>query len=413
MNKAITILGIGDDGCLGLSSRAIGAVTRAQVLAGGERQLAFFPQFQGQRIVLKHGLAERLDRIAELAAENNVCILASGDPLLFGIAAKVIERMGAAHVEIVPQPSAMQWAFAKVGLAWDDAALVSVHGRGLDGLLMRLRNYAKAACFTDAANSPAAVAAHFLDYNQDGWQAWVCENLGSPDERVRHFALADLARATDIAPLSMLILQRRDRGWQPPAAIPFLHEDDYAKRAPAKGLITKREARTLSLAALRLNRRSVLWDIGAGSGSVSIEAAMLAWEGRVYAIEADPQGVEICRENVRTHAADNVRIVAAGAPQTLAGLEDPDAVFIGGSGGALVEIMAVALARLRPGGRLVVNAVTLDNVAAAYAAYRRAGLTPEVTVLNVSRGEPLGEYLRYEALNPIHIFAAGKPDGRQ
>jgi precorrin-6Y C5,15-methyltransferase (decarboxylating) len=144
---------------------------------------------------------------------------------------------------------------------------------------------------------------------------------------------------------------------------------------------------------------------------VSIEAALLAYEGRVYAIEVDPEGVEICRENVRAHAVDNVRVIAGRAPEALTDLEAPDAVFVGGSKGSMEEIIDVALERLRPGGRLVANAITLENAAEAYQALRRRDLVPEVTLLQISRAEPLARYMRYEALNPIQIFAVQKPDG--
>ena len=178
---------------------------------------------------------------------------------------------------------------------------------------------------------------------------------------------------------------------------------------PKNGLITKREVRVLSLASLALSPDSVVWDIGAGSGSVSIEAAMLAPRGHVYAIEVDPEGVSICRENARTHGVDNVRVVEGRAPEALSGLETPDAVFVGGSKGSMDEIIAASLDAMRPAGRLVINAVTLENVAEAYAALRGRGLDPDVTLVQVSRGVPLARYQRYEALNPIHIFAVEKP----
>ena len=217
MHKAVTIIGMGDDGCRGLSSRAVNAVAQAQVLVGGQRHLDFFPQFTGQQILWRGGIAEALERIAEASAENNVCVLASGDPLFFGIGARVIARIGAEHVEVLPQPSAMQWAFAKVGLAWDDAALaVGPRPVAEKGLVTRLRGHAKAACFTDPENSPARLAAHMLEFGQSGWRAWVCENLGGTDERVRPFELADLARCDDVSPLSVLILQRTDAAWRPP-----------------------------------------------------------------------------------------------------------------------------------------------------------------------------------------------------
>ncbi len=407
--RAVTLIGIGDDGCAGLSARAAGAVASAQVLAGGERHLAFFPQFAGERIVLKGGLTAALERIAERAGEHNVCILASGDPLFFGVGTLVINKIGAEHVEVLPQPSAMQWAFARVGLKWDDAALISLHARPREGFVTRLKRCAKAACFTDDTNTPPALAAHLLEYGETAWRAWVCENLAGPGERIRSFDLPALAACTDVGPLNVLILVRTDPHWRPPPAIAFLHEDAFAKRMPKKGLITKREVRLLSLAQLEIRPSSVVWDIGAGSGSVSIEAALLAYEGRVYAIEVDPEGVAICHDNVKTHGVDNVRIIAGRAPEALAGLEAPDAVFIGGSKGSLGEIIELVFAQLKPGGRLVANAITLENVAEAYQSLRKLGVVPEVTLLNVARGEPLASYLRYESLNPIHIFAATRP----
>jgi precorrin-6Y C5,15-methyltransferase (decarboxylating) len=408
--SAVTLVGIGDDGCVGLTSRALGAVTRAQVLVGGERQLAFFPEHAGERIVLKAGLGAALERVAELAEDRNVCILASGDPLFFGIGRLVLDKLGAAHVEVIAQPSSVQLAFARAGLPWDDAVVISLHGRPIEGCVIRLARHAKVAILTDEERSPARIAARMLAYGETAWRAWVCEALGGPDERVRPFTLGDLAAATDIGPLNVLVLVRSDRGWRPPPRIPFLHEDAFARRMPKKGLITKREVRVLSLAALAIRDDSVVWDIGAGSGSVSIEAALLAPEGRVYAIEVDPEGVPLCEANARAHGTDNVRVIAGRAPEVLAALEAPDAVFVGGSKGSMTAIVDVALDRLRPGGRLVVNAVTLENAGETYQAIRARGLVPEVTLLQVARAEPLAHYLRYEALNPIQIFAVTRPE---
>jgi precorrin-6B C5,15-methyltransferase / cobalt-precorrin-6B C5,C15-methyltransferase len=406
---AVALVGIGDDGCASLSARAINAIARAQVLAGGERHLGFFPQFKGERVVLKNGIAQVLDRIAMLADEHNVCILASGDPLFFGIGALVIKKLGAEHVQILPQPTSMQWAFAKARLKWDDASFISVHGRPLDGFLTRLRSVSKAGILTDEENTPGRLARLMLEHGETAWRAWLCENLAGPDERVREFALADLAICSDVGPLNVVILQRSDPNWRLPPAISFLHEDEFAKRMPKKGLITKREVRLLSLAAMHIRPDSVVWDIGAGSGSVAIEAAMLAREGRVYAIEVDPEGVAICVENIQQHQVDNVKVIAGRAPEALAHLEAPDAVFVGGSKGSMEEILSVVIDRLPAGGHVVANAITLENASEIYMTLRRYGIMPEVTLLQVSRAQPLAGYLRYEALNPIQIFAAVKP----
>jgi precorrin-6B C5,15-methyltransferase / cobalt-precorrin-6B C5,C15-methyltransferase len=407
--RPVTVVGIGDDGCSSLTSRALEAVASAQWLIGGERQLAFFPQFHGEKVVVKDGLSSLLERIADLSLENNVCVLASGDPLFFGIGGLVVKKIGAEHVTVIPHPSSVQWAFARIGQKWDDATVISLHGRKRSGFLTRLKRHAKVAVLTDPENSPAVLAQWMLAHNDTAWEAWVCENLCGLDEGIRRFTIQELAACEDIAPLNVLLLLRTDAAWCQPAVIPFLHEDDFAKRMPKKGLITKREVRLLSLAALGLRPDSVVWDIGAGSGSVGIEAAMLAPYGHVYAIEVDPEGVEICRENLVSHGIDNITVLEGRAPEALAELEAPDAVFVGGSKGSMQEIIDVAFERLKPGGRLVVNAITLENVAEAYQAFRTRSLTPDVTLLQVSRAEPLARYMRYEAMNPIQIFAVEKP----
>jgi precorrin-6Y C5,15-methyltransferase (decarboxylating) len=409
--QSVTVIGIGDDGCASLTSRAVNAVAAAHVLVGGERNLAFFPQFKGERIALRGGLEPVLARVASLADEHQVCILASGDPLFFGIGAKVAARVGVEHVAFIPAPSSMQWAFARTGIAWEDASFVSVHGRSADGFVNRVRTSSKVAVLTDAESSPAVLATRLLEHGDSDWTAWVCERLGGTGERVRRFALSELSAARDIDPLNVLLLVRAP-DWQAPTSIPYLHEDAFAKRMPKNGLITKREVRLLSLGALALRPDSVVWDIGAGSGSVSIEAAILAPRGRVYAIEVDPEGVALCRDNARAHGTDNVRVIEGRAPDALASLEAPDAVFVGGSKGSMDAIVEASLTALRPGGRLVINAVTLENVGEAYAALRSRSLDPDVTLVQISRGVPLARYQRYEALNPIHIIAVEKPVAR-
>lgn len=406
---AVTIVGIGDDGCRGLTSRAMDAVARARVLVGGERQLAFFPEFSGEKLVIKGKLDALLARVSELSEEHTVCVLASGDPLFFGIGARVIEALGTEHVEVVPQPSSVQWAFARAGLAHDDARVVSLHGRPFEQVVSRLRGERKVAILTDKESTPQRIAAHLVAHGERGFSAWVLESLCGPGERVRRFTLDELAACEDIGPLNVLLLVRIDPAFRAPPVIPYLPESAFEKRMPKKGLITKREVRLLSLGALGLRRDSIVWDVGAGSGSVGIEAALIATHGHVYAVEVDPEGVELCRENARAHGADNVTVIAGLAPAALEGLPAPDAVFVGGSKGSMRGILELALTRLRPGGHLVVNAVTLENAHECYAALRERGLTPEVTLLQVSRAEPLARYMRFEALNPIQIFAVQKP----
>jgi precorrin-6Y C5,15-methyltransferase (decarboxylating) len=404
----VTIVGVGEDGAAGLVPRARDAVARARLLAGGERHLALFPESTADRIVLGKGLDSALDRIRIAADSGPVCILASGDPLFFGIGARVVEALGPARVEILPQPSSLQQAFARVGLPWDDATFLSLHGRPRDGLLARLRRRAKVACFTDATHSPAAIARYLSEHGEAGWTAWVCERLGGAGERVRAFRIEALAACADVDPLNVLLLVR-DPGWRPPPLVPFLPDEAFSTR---NGLLTKREVRLAALGALGLAEGATLWDVGAGSGSVSIEAALLAPEGRVYAVERDAEMLGHLERNVRTHRADNVRIVAGAAPGALEGLERPDAVFVGGSGGALSAVLGRSLDALRPGGRLVVNAALLDTLEEARRFLAGRGLTPEVTLASFARGAPIAGKLRLDPLSPVHVVAVEKPEDR-
>jgi precorrin-6Y C5,15-methyltransferase (decarboxylating) len=407
MRRPVTVVGIGADGCAGLSSRAIGAVASARVLAGGERHLAFFPQFAGERIVLGRDLAGALDRLAALADEAAVCVLASGDPLFFGIGGRLLGRFPIEDLEFVPHPSSVQWAFARAGLTWEDAGFLSLHGRGREGLAARVRRRRKVALLTDGVNAPPALARHLLAHGVRDLRAVVCEDLGGPGERVRRHALDELAALDDVRPLNVLLLVRPE-GWRAPPVIPFLPDDRLEKR---RGLITKREVRLLALGALRLRDESVVWDVGAGSGSVAVEAALVACEGLTFAVERDPECLEHCRRNARAHGADNVRVVAGDAPEALARLGAPDAVFVGGSGGALADILTAAADRLTPGGRLVVSAATLETLEEARRALRALGLDHEITLASFARSSPVGGRTRLDPLSPIHLVAATKPAG--
>ncbi|EQA62445.1 bifunctional cobalt-precorrin-7 (C(5))-methyltransferase/cobalt-precorrin-6B (C(15))-methyltransferase [Leptospira alexanderi] len=409
--KAVTVIGMGDEGCLGLSSIAANAVSKAQVLAGGKRHLDFFPQFSGEKIVFKGNLTQAIEKIADLAYEHSVCVLASGDPLFFGIGSLISKKVGSEHVDFIPAPSTIQQAFARVGIHWDDAEILSLHGRPIEGLVTKLQSLRKVALFTDEFNCPKTIASYLLSFEESEWTAFVCEDLGNKKEKVRKFDLKSLSEEKGISPLNVLILIRNNTIWRSPPIVPNVSEEDYAKRIPKNGLITKKEIRILSIAFLDIRDNSVVWDIGAGSGSIAIEAAQLAKDGKVYAIEVDPEGIEICKQNVYSRKTDNVYVIPGKAPEILESLPDPDCVFVGGSKGNLYDIIRISLNRIASLGSLVINAVTLDNVTEAYHSFKKLNLVPEVTLLNISRGQPLANYLKYEALNPIHIFKITKPEG--
>lgn len=426
--KPVTVIGIGDDGCRSLSPAAYNAVQEATVLIGGERNLEFFSDFPGEKITLAGGMMKTLKALGERLSSDRLCIVASGDPLFYGVAPLVIKAFGKDNVEVIPHPSAMQLAFSRLGVGWAKVNIISLHGRALFGLVARIRHSQQVALFTDGDNTPAVIAQHLIRYNDGDFRATVLENLGGMDERVRSFSLSELAAMTgaeEFSPLNIVYLERLEQSQQVKAAkaqSPNMAEEQFAKKVPKLGLITKKEVRSLTLSALQLPPDGVFYDIGAGSGSVAIEASYLVPDGKVYTVECDEACQGFIEDNLLTHGVDNGVAIRGRAPEAISAIpDDADGIFIGGSRGSMVDIVKVCHDRLKPGGHLVINAVTMESVTSAQDALNALsdeardsdGSSTEtwaVTLVQISRGKPLaGKYHRYEALNPIHIFSYRKP----
>ena len=411
MTAQVTLIGIGDDGCSGLTSRTINVVEQVGVLAGAERHLAFFPQFRGELLTMRGGLNNYLDAITEAAEAEPICVLASGDPLFFGLGRRLTERLGRERVRILPSLSSVQLAFARLRIAWDDAQFITLHGRPMQGLVARLQQGDTFALLTDKKNNPVTIAQHLAAYHEEHWRLHICESLGGTDERVRSFSVAQLCAldSTDINPLNVMILQRD--GGKPWGDHPLHCTDDaYLKRMPAKGLITKQPVRALALANLNLSPTSCVWDVGSASGSVAIEAAKQAWRGQVFSVECNEECFDQIQTNAQTHRVDNLKLIKGRAPQALIELPAPDAVFIGGSRGAMADIFNTSWEALRPGGRLVIAAVTLDSVTEVFQLTQAHNLKPQIMLVNIAQGAPLAHYTRYAPESPIHLFILEKKD---
>jgi precorrin-6Y C5,15-methyltransferase (decarboxylating) len=422
MTEPLVVVGIGHDGPAGLSPQALDHIARAEVLAGGARHHAFFPDWNGERIVLDTNMPQQIACIQKYASQRKTVVLASGDPLFYGIGRLLLEAVPREQLLFLPHLSSVQLAFARIKETWDDACIVSLHGRPLQTLMPVLqRRERKIAVFTDARNSPAAIGAFLHETGQaaDYPLVWVCENLGGADERVTSWAPADLERPI-FSPLNIVVLLRRqdeerpidmfpDKAWQrgeaPLLGIP---EQMLRHRTRQGDLITRREIRLLSLCYLELHPGEVLWDVGAGSGSVSIEAARLDLEMKIFAIEKDIEAFENLKANVQAWGAVGVHPIAGTAPEVFGELPDPDAVFVGGSGGRLEAILAAALDRLKPGGRLVVNCITLDSLTRGWNWLRDHGVQSQATSVQLAHSRPLGNLYTLESANPLFILQARK-----
>jgi precorrin-6Y C5,15-methyltransferase (decarboxylating) len=405
----LVVVGIGHDGPAGLSPEARAHVAAARVLAGGRRHLDFFPDWHGDKVVIDANLETVVGQLRERYRREKTVVLASGDPLFYGIGRVLLEALPRRDLVFLPHVSSVQLAFARLKEPWHDATVVSLHGRPLGALLPALQaRAAKIAVLTDARNHPAAIAD--LLRRQDAaedYALWVCENLGGPDERLSRHAPGGL-HAETFSPLNVVVLLREP---EPPAAaeaVPLLGipESALLHRPGPRGLITRREVRLIALCHLELRPDDVLWDVGAGSGSVSLEAARLSPRLRAFAVERDADAFRQLDANAQRLGAGRVRLVRGEAPEAFTDLPDPDAVFIGGSGGRLVEILESAVRRLRPGGRVVLDCITLENFARAWEWLREHGLGPAATSVQLAHSRPLGRLHALEPDNPIFILRA-------
>ncbi|NTU85850.1 MAG: precorrin-6y C5,15-methyltransferase (decarboxylating) subunit CbiE [Chloroflexales bacterium] len=397
----ILVLGVTGAGCEHLPAAQIARVQGADLLVGGDRQLAWFPEFSGERLSLRQGLAVAAQRLRQaLEAGQRAVVLASGDPLCYGVGASLRRWFAADELEIVPAPSAYQLAFAALGEPWHDAALLSAHGRPLAEVIRSVAGATKAAILTDDQHTPAVIAQALLAAGLPAASPCaICENLAEAAQRVVRATLAEAAEQT-FAALNVFVV------W--PAAEFTTHSSQFSTApglpddafSTTGGLITKREIRLLILAELAPRSGEVLWDLGAGSGAVGIELARWQPAATVYAVERRTELCAHIRENLRRFPAPNLHLTEGTAPAACADLPDPHAVFIGGSGGQLAPLIALVRRRLAPGGRLVLALVTLEHLQAA----RDCLPAARVVQVQVSVGAPIQRMLRLEAQNPVFLL---------
>ncbi len=386
-----------------ITPAALERIESAEVLVGGRRHLAAFPEHPAEKRIIDRNLRETIAWICERLADRRVVVLASGDPLFYGIGPLIHRRLGAENVRFLPNVTAVGAAFSRIGEPWQDAEVVSLHGRnGESALIAALSRSGKIAVFTDPERHPGWIAKFLSDRNEAGIRMCVLENLGDPAERVRWFAPAEAVGAPFADP-NLVILRREDALPLPPGPRIGLPESDFSHE---EGLITKAEVRAISLSKLRLHAPDLtLWDLGAGAGSVGVEAATFLPAGRVFAVEKKSERIAHIHENRNRFGLRNLETIRADLPEGLDQLPNPDRVFVGGGGRNLPEILHAAGARLRPGGIIVVNTVLLPNLTAAEETLRELGMETEVIQVQVSRGRAMPWGRRLEALNPVWVVS--------
>jgi precorrin-6Y C5,15-methyltransferase (decarboxylating) len=418
------IIGVLDNGCEGLTPQTLKTLSQADVVIGGTRTLALFANALKQDCVA-HDLTGNLSKVPEWirTAQNDgmrCAVLATGDPLCHGIAAYLLSRLCVESFDILPNVSTLQLACARLSLPWQEIKICSVHTKdagewsegagaehGLYALRRAITQHDRLAILTSPDNTPGRIARLLIAANlHEQFQMAVAANLETDDEEItRDIAITEIAARKFPDPNVVLL-------WRvTPIAKPILFglsDDSFQQRYPEKGLITKREVRAVSFARMQLRSDSIIWDIGAGSGSVGVEAAQLCPQGHVYAIEKNAGDCGNALVNRTTLGLHNYSLLNGKAPEGLENWPDPDAVFVGGSGGELAALITLILQRLKPGGWLVMNFVTFENIAVAIETLKASDAEWDVTQMQCSRSKPILDMQRLAAENPVWIVSAQK-----
>ncbi|ABC23787.1 bifunctional cobalt-precorrin-7 (C(5))-methyltransferase/cobalt-precorrin-6B (C(15))-methyltransferase [Rhodospirillum rubrum] len=405
MTAWLTVVGIGEDGLAGLGEGARDAIAKASLLLGGQRHLDLVPVVAGQeRQAWPSPFSLAYDLV--LARRGTpVCVLASGDPMHYGIGASLAARLEPGEMRVLPAPSSFSLAAARLCWPLQDCQLLTVHGRPLESVRVALYPEARLLILSEDGQTPAALAALLVERGFGESPFIVLEHLGGPTERIRH-ATARGWLAAESAPCADLNLVAVDcraeagaQSWPRLAGLP-----DSAYRHD--GQLTKRAVRAVTLAHLAPLPGQVLWDVGAGCGSIGIEWMRSAPSCRAFAIEADAERADVIAHNRAALGVPGLELVEGRAPAVLEGLPDPDAIFIGGglTANGVFERCWIAL---KPGGRLVANAVTLESEARL--AHWHGVLGGELTRLSVAHADPVGRFHGWRSAMPVTLYEVVKP----
>ena len=397
--KWLSIVGIGEDGLDGLPAAARSLVLEADLLIGGERHLAMVPQKSDQERIAwaTSQLLAQADGLAQYKGRRT-CVLASGDPMWFGIGATLSKRIPASEMTVLPHPGAFALAAAKLLWSLDAVDCLSLHGRPLDLINAFLTPGARLLLLTENGAAPAKIAAHLVTRGFGSAQLTVLEHLGGAAENVQTGTAKDWLHQT-CADLNLLALEVKDGPGL--TRLAGLEDDLYLH----DGNITKREIRAVTLARLSPFPGDLLWDVGAGSGSISIEWLRTDRRNRAIAIENKEARRSMIAQNALALGVPQLEIKAGSVPEALHGLPDPDAIFIGGgiTTGGLIERCWQAL---KPGGRLVANVVTLEGESVLVQAWREHG--GDLARFSVQRAEPVGRFHGWHAMMPVTQWSVTK-----
>ncbi|HLO87483.1 MAG TPA: precorrin-6y C5,15-methyltransferase (decarboxylating) subunit CbiE [Nostocaceae cyanobacterium] len=401
--KWLSIIGIGEDGLQGLSAIALSLLDQATIIFGGERHLAMLPpEDQRQKIAWTSPFSASVEEVINLRGQS-VCILASGDPMFYGIGVTLTRRIPISEITMIPAPSAFSLACARLGWSFTEVETINLCGRPPALLQSYIYPGAKLLILSEGKHTPAIVAGILTKRGFGDSEITVLERMGGIHERILQ-ATAATWEDREIATLNTLAVDCiADADVLPLARLPGLPDQAYHH----DGQLTKREVRAVTLSTLAPLPGELLWDVGAGCGSISIEWMRSHSRCRAIAIEQNATRIQYIADNATALGTPNLQIITGKAPAILSDLPTPDAIFIGG-GVTAHGIFDTCWQALRPGGRLVANVVTLEGEQILYQWYEKVG--GSFTRIAIQRAEPIGKFLGWKAMSPVTQWIALKPE---
>ncbi|MDH2424871.1 precorrin-6y C5,15-methyltransferase (decarboxylating) subunit CbiE [Sphaerisporangium sp. TRM90804] len=400
---AITVVGVGADGWDGLAAGSRRAVQDAEVLMGGRRQLGLVPPSAAERVAWPSPLLPALPELIRAHDGRRVCVLASGDPMFYGIGSTLVRLLGPGRVEVLPHPSSLSLACARLGWPVEGVEVVSLVGRPPAALNAAVQPGRRLVVLGADRGSPALVAALLTARGHGPSPMTVLCDLGGPGESVER-GTAEAWTAPAASALNVIAVEcAPGPGAEPLARVPGLPDSAFEH----DGQLTKREVRAVSLSRLAPLPGELLWDVGAGAGSVAVEWMRAHPSCAAVAIESRAARAAAIRRNADALGVPALRVAEGEAPAALEGLPAPDAVFVGG-GATAPGLLETCWAALRPGGRLVVNAVTLESEAVLARWYGRLG--GDLVRLSVQRASPVGGFTGWRAAMPVTVWSVTRKD---
>jgi precorrin-6Y C5,15-methyltransferase (decarboxylating) len=402
----LSIIGIGEDGLAGLTATTRALLDTAEVLIGGKRHLAMIPDDGRERIAWPTPMHDLINDFNRFRGRPTA-VLTSGDPMCFGVGKHLAKRIPAAELIIIPTPSAFSLAAARLGWSLPDTTCFTLHGRPVETLACHVCPGGRLLMLTHGRRTPGEVSDWLARHGFGKSEMTALAHMGGEKETRFDGHADDWAHdVPDLNTLAVTCIAGPDANWLPRTAglLDAAFEHD--------GKMTKREMRALTIARLMPHPGALLWDVGAGCGSVSVEWLRAAPHSRAIALEPIAERRAMAARNAAAFGVPHLEILDARAPEALAGLPAPDAVFIGG--GLAAETIATAIAAVKPGGRLVANAVTLDSEAVLLATHARHG--GDLVRLAIDRAAPVGRYHAWRPAMPVTQWAwvkAGTPPGEQ